>query len=203
MRCDDLTRELASPTGVLDPAEMAGHLAACPACAERSRRAARFDRAWEATRPAGPSMDALDTLWAHASAALDARAIPAPATIPFERVARRRWAMAAFVAAQAAAVLVAGVVLLRAVGRDDPVEVADATPAQAPAVVGPVSLHLVLEPDEQLIVRLDEGNRPRVEKSTRPFDLDSSSLPADTPHDEVGAMEAAGSSWGPSVASTQ
>ena len=79
MRCEDLTRELASPTGALSSAQMAEHLAACPACANWSRRASHVDRIWEATRPVEPSMDALDVLWTRASLELDG--LKAPATV--------------------------------------------------------------------------------------------------------------------------
>ena len=49
MRCEDLTRELASPTGDLSSAQIAEHLAGCPSCAEWSRQAARFDRIFSPT----------------------------------------------------------------------------------------------------------------------------------------------------------
>ena len=104
--------------------EVAGHLAACPACAERSRRAAHLDRIWEATRPGRAGRrGAIDALWARASIALDAhqavaghgskirirRALPPPTG---------RWAKsAAFaLAAQAAAILAAALFLLRREG---------------------------------------------------------------------------------------
>jgi hypothetical protein len=126
MRCEDLTRELASPTGHLSQAEMAGHLADCPSCAEWSRRAAHFDQIWEATRPAEPSEANLDVLWASASAALDT-----PATLRLEGLTHRRrtWAKPAFIIAQAAAILAAAVFLFQQ-GPVEPVKIAGMEPVK-------------------------------------------------------------------------
>ena len=177
MRCEDLTRALASPTGAADPAEVAGHLAACPACAEWSVRAARFDRIWEATRPPEPSMDALDPLWARASAELDALGAPAP--LKLRRPARRRWAMAAFVVAQAAAILLAAVVLLRR----DP-----AGPDQLAGFAAP-EFALNVEPDVVATVRIGKQNEYRVEGDDLSYLYDSPSLPMETPKDLSDAVE--------------
>jgi len=113
MRCDDLTRELASPAGARPSSQMLEHLAACPSCARFSQSAAHLDRIWDATRPAEPSMDALEALWARASAELDR--IPAPATLKMTRPTRsraRRWGMVGLITAQAAAVLVGALILM-------------------------------------------------------------------------------------------
>src|SRR4051794_17267390 len=106
MRCDQVTRELATPTGLPGPDDLAAHLAACPSCASWSRRAALLDRAWEQTRPDDLPAEALDALWARAAIALDAP----PAAIPMPRRPGRRWARVAIGLASAAAVL--GPVLL-------------------------------------------------------------------------------------------
>ena len=178
MRCEDLTREIASPTGALDPAAMAGHLAACPACDEWSRRAEKLDRIWEATRPSGPSMDAMDALWARASAELDARKA-APAMLRLDRPGRRRWAMAGLVLAQAAAVLVAAAVLLRH----------DAGRPIAVAVREPDLLDLKVEPDMLPTVRIGKDNGVRVETDDFSYPFDSPSLPPETPKDLFDAAE--------------
>ena len=65
MQCDEVVRELAAPTADRDPAEMADHLAGCPACAEWARRAETLDRLWDATRPVEPSAAAWDAVWAN------------------------------------------------------------------------------------------------------------------------------------------
>jgi hypothetical protein len=190
MRCEDLTRELASPTGALSPAQMAGHLAVCPACAEWSRRASQVDRIWEATRPVEPSMDALDALWAHASLELDGLKA-APATLKFERRNTRR-AMVSFLA-MAAAILVAAVVLLQRDGVKR-VEVAVKTPATVEAKE-PELLDLKVEPDVLAVVRIGKDNAIRIEKDDLSQLYNSPSLPVATPHDEIDSMEATGSSW--------
>jgi hypothetical protein len=58
---------------------MAAHLAACPACAEWARRAGSLDRLWEATRPAEPSSEAWDAVWAQIAPTL-----PGHAAVPYE-----------------------------------------------------------------------------------------------------------------------
>jgi hypothetical protein len=175
MRCQDLNRELMTPTGTLSPGEMADHLATCRACAERSRRSDRFDRIWEATRPPEPSTQALDTLWARASAALDA---PEPAVIPFPkaRTGRSRWAVVAFLAAQAATVLVAASFLFRNdVGNDG--QVASASLAMVVANV-----------DQTLIVRIDDDGH-RVENLDDSQQFAFASMADATPHDVFSALE--------------
>ena len=118
MRCEDLTRELASPTGHLSQAEMAGHLAHCPSCAEWSRRAAHFDQIWEATRPSEPNEATLDALWASASVAIDAQLVPSTLRLEGPTHRRRSWMKAAFRVAQAAAILLAAVFLFRQVASE-------------------------------------------------------------------------------------
>src|SRR5262245_38463528 len=137
MRCDEVIRELAAPTADRDRAELADHLAGCMACAEWSRRAEGLDRLWEETRPAEPSPEAWDAVWAHIAQALpcpvparpeDSMMVgaapsrngsgprvlvhpapePMPAPAPRSRGRGRRFAAVGLVGlAQAAAVLVA------------------------------------------------------------------------------------------------
>ncbi len=189
MRCDDVTRELATPSGDLDPADLAGHLASCASCAGWASRASDLDRIWEATRPAEPSADALDALWAHASAALDART--APATLRFEAPGRpRRRAALAFALASAAAVLFAASALFRDRAPDAP-KVADNQVASPPvrATAPPPSVVKVnVDVDQIAIVRIGEGG-PRVEILDETPLFASSSLADDTPHDRFNAWE--------------
>jgi hypothetical protein len=71
MQCDKVIRELAVPTDDRDPASLAEHLAECPSCAVWADRAARFDRLWEATRPAEPNSETWDAVWAHVAHGVD------------------------------------------------------------------------------------------------------------------------------------
>ncbi len=183
MRCDDVTRELATPTGRLDPSDLAGHLASCASCAEWSRQASRLDRIWEATRPAEPSADALDALWAQASAELDAR--PVPDTIRFEgSTRRRRWATVAFGLASAAALLVAALPLLR-VQAPQPIQIAKTVTPPSPS---PALVKVTVGVDQVAIVRIgDEGHRVEILDEAPLFA--SSSMADDTPHDRFNAWE--------------
>jgi hypothetical protein len=190
MRCEDLTRELASPTGGASPADIAGHLAACPSCAEWSRRAARFDQIWEATRPPEPSSGAMDALWARASAALDE--VPSPATLRLEGPARRRWGWAkpAFAVAQAAAVLVAALFLLRQ-AQDAPV----ASPKLP--IKAPVAVNVTVDLDQYAIVRLDKDDGLEVEVHEEAVRAASTSIPYGTQHEFFNEVEGMASNpWG-------
>jgi hypothetical protein len=171
MRCEDVSRELAAPTGLPTPAEMADHLASCPGCAERSRRSARLDRIWEATRPPEPSIEALDALWARASTALDA---PRSAVIPFQKAPARRgrWAVVAFLAAQAATVLVAASFLFR-----NDAKVAAEPPAKVTANI-----------DQSVVVRIDDVAY-RVEFLDDSEQFAHSSMADATSHDIFNALE--------------
>jgi len=72
MRCNEVVREMAVPTGSLEPAAIDEHLARCPACAAWAERAKGLDRLWKATRPSEPTADAWDSLWAGLNTSLDA-----------------------------------------------------------------------------------------------------------------------------------
>jgi hypothetical protein len=74
MRCDEVIRELAVPTDDRDRTALAEHLAGCPSCAAWSRRAAMLDRLWDATRPAEPSPEAWDAVWANINRSLESPA---------------------------------------------------------------------------------------------------------------------------------
>jgi hypothetical protein len=130
MRCEDVIRELAAPTGAPDPAAMAQHLAGCSECSGWARRAALLHALWEATRPPEPSPEVWDSVWANISRQLEdpaAVAARTPATAwpsrnsrsskvlahpaPWHPAApRRTWRLAAITVlglAQAAAILIA------------------------------------------------------------------------------------------------
>ena len=192
MRCEDLTRELASPTGGFTRAELAGHLASCPACAEWSRRAAHFDEIWEATRPLEPSPEALDALWARASVDLEFR--KAPSKLKFvQSPRRRRWDLAAFAVAQAAALLVAGMILLRA-DRDKTGDIAVLEATQAEAVVDatqvePTFLEMNVEDNVLTTVHLDKVNGVTVETDDLSDLYTSSAIPAGTLKDMADEAE--------------
>ncbi len=191
MRCEEVTRELAAPTGLADPAALAGHVASCPGCAEWSRRSARLDRIWDATRPAAPSADAMEALWLGASAALDAsktlRLLDADRARARSRTRGRRWVLAVvgLGVAQAAALLL---VTLSAIRRDrapDRVAVVAPSPSPAPAPAPP---RVTAEVDQTLIVRIGpEGHHvDRLEETTVGFSLADA-----TPHDVFSAVESA------------
>lgn len=107
-RCDEVTRALAAP-GELSPDVVAEHLAACPRCAAWSERDAALTRLWDATRPADPGPAAWDAVWARVADRLDAapeaETRPVPDVVPLP--SRFRLGVYAFIAAQAAAILVA------------------------------------------------------------------------------------------------
>ena len=108
MRCTEVIRELAAPTGTLSPEGLAAHLSGCPKCASENGRQARLEQLWAATRPAEPPAAVWESVWAKVSEA--AEAAPAP-VLRFPAAGRSRpWKRVAIVAlgfAQAAAVLAA------------------------------------------------------------------------------------------------
>jgi len=63
MRCDDVIRELSRPGAPGDNEALSGHLAHCGRCAAEAARVRRFERLWEATRPADPPEVAWDRAW--------------------------------------------------------------------------------------------------------------------------------------------
>src|SRR6516162_799141 len=112
MRCTDLIQELATLRGEVIPGAAAEHLASCPSCAAWVEQKHRLDRLWEATRPDEPPAAAWEAVWSRVTEAADAP--PAP---PLRLVAPthpwRRAAIAAMVIAQAAAILLGAMLLLR------------------------------------------------------------------------------------------
>ncbi len=114
MRCHEVVREIAAPTGILDASGLAEHLARCPRCASWAEHAARLDRLWEATRPAEPSGGNWESTWAGVSRAIDRASTPDPAPLrPGQPRPWRRSTLVAFGLAQAAAILIVVGVLSR------------------------------------------------------------------------------------------
>jgi len=71
MLCDDVIRKLTEAGSPPDEPALAEHLAGCSDCAAWLDRAQRFEKLWDATRPAEPSPHAWDALWSTVSAQLD------------------------------------------------------------------------------------------------------------------------------------
>ncbi len=122
MRCEEVIRELSTPTGRHEPAQVAGHLAGCPRCAAWAERSERLDRLWAATRPADPPAFEFDRLWAGVTASLESGVEPEFGIEPevgedrhLVAAPRRgfRWGGVVGVLAAAAAVLIAGLLTFR------------------------------------------------------------------------------------------
>jgi hypothetical protein len=71
MQCDEVIKELATPTDHQDATALARHIAGCPACAGWANRAVQLDRLWEATRPAEPTPEVWEAVWARIATSLD------------------------------------------------------------------------------------------------------------------------------------
>ena len=99
--------------------------------------------------------------------------------------------MAAFALAQAAAILVAALFLLRREGQVEPVPLeVVAKPAVAkPADETPEFLNLVVGFDQTAVVRIGKDDEPRVEMLDQAHLFASSLIPDVTPHDEYNAWE--------------
>jgi hypothetical protein len=154
MRCRDVTRELAAPSGAIDSDALARHLAACPDCAAWSDRAERFDRLWEATRPAEPSAEAVDAMWARLCHALD-EAPALPSAHPASVRARWSWAIALVGLAQAAAVLLA--VWLAAFPRTPEIAKAPEPSQSAPAEIALADEPIDIEAGQVVFIRIEDG----------------------------------------------
>lgn len=108
MRCNEVVRELAAPTGALDASGLAEHLARCPRCTSWAEDAARLDRLWEATRPPEPAGGNWERTWAGVSRALDrASTLDLAPMRPGGPRPWRRSTLLAFGLAQAAVILIA------------------------------------------------------------------------------------------------
>lgn len=162
MRCVDVIRELAAPTG-RQSSEIGAHLEQCPRCATWAERDARLGRLWEATRPPELSLDAWERIWARASNELDAAEAPVQPTAVIGRLgAWKRVAMPLFAVAQAAAILV-GFALLAERGPGQP--------AAAPRVQGAVAENETVVPkfdvDSDQMVLIDMDRQSAVDVTSR------------------------------------
>lgn len=155
MRCDDVARELAVPTGDISPAALARHVAACPACADERAAAERFDQVWAATSPPHPPAGVFDRIWASVVRN------DAPVLLSLgARRPRRSWlvpVLGTVVVAQAAALLLAFNLALRS---DPPTAdhalrlVSDPPPADA------VDVRFDIEPGQTIMIELSpQGER--------------------------------------------
>jgi hypothetical protein len=111
LRCDQAIRELTASADVDANPALAAHIASCPDCAAWAEDGARLLRDWHATRPAEPTTEVWDALWARVCAQPDAPAAstarPDVIAMP-ERPSRRNQAAVVVLGlAQAAAVLAA------------------------------------------------------------------------------------------------
>ena len=71
MQCDEVIKELATPTDHRDSTALADHIAGCPVCADWAICAVQLDRLWEATRPIEPTPGVWDAVWARMASSLD------------------------------------------------------------------------------------------------------------------------------------
>jgi hypothetical protein len=181
MNCDEVIRELAVPTSDCDSTALAKHIASCSTCAEWSRRAGQLDRLWELTRPAEPSTEVWDSLWARITASLDTptRAETARTSLPLvhgrngtpvkidghvpdpqsSRSSRRWLAIGLIGLAQAAAVVLA-VTLTRPFSAKSP-----PTQAGSSVAVDPNTVYLEIEEGHLAVIRWD-GPSGKVEDRT-------------------------------------
>jgi hypothetical protein len=154
VRCADVARELAVPTGDVDGSVLAEHLASCPRCAALSAQAERLHEVWEITRPHQPT-GGFDALWARVRRALDTP----QRTLSFSeaRPHRRRWMIAAAGLAQAAVLLVAVFVLFPRGGGQAPNEERNANTTIAQAAPAPVTKPSDLPETPLPRIDIDEG----------------------------------------------
>ena len=131
-------------------ADLAEHLAACPACAAWAENHAAVTRLWEATRPIEPSPAAWDDVWAGVTARLDAQPQD---VISFTSNSRRPFRGPAVRAAQAAAVVAALVLGWVQFGRPTPGD------REAPTVAAHSPVHGEVEIATGEVVMLrDDGH---------------------------------------------
>lgn len=168
MRCDTVIHELATPSGAIDRSAMADHIAGCSRCAAFAAQGEQLQRVWDLTRPAEPSAEAFDSLWANVVSAVDSGQ---PATIAIQAARPwRRWGVVAMVTAQAAALLLAAGSALRTHPREvrppaEPVSVAVASNSNASSPL----LDFTAEEGTTLIITLDglAGDTPQVRVTDR------------------------------------
>lgn len=184
MHCADVTRELAVPTGTLDPNGLARHLESCSACAGEAEKARLLDQVWDATRPAEPADEVWDEVWSGVTQAADATHLASPATIPLKPALERQgsprrvsW-LGILAVAQAAALLVAVGLLIRRGQAEGPAVAATPAPPSA-------SFAFKLDPGQTVFLELDEQGGQIV---CRPNFVDTRELVAYDPDDADSSM---------------
>ncbi len=182
MRCKEVINELAAPTGELDSAALSAHLSKCGACADWAKQAARFDRLWEATRPAEPAAETWDAMWARiadhvdsapraASELASATALRAsangigtshrtePAIRPFaESGPARRWSWAAIGLiglAQAAGIVLAVGLALQGTGGDSHRHMIARAADSPSAIASPADSAIEIEEGSVVVIQMD------------------------------------------------
>jgi hypothetical protein len=110
MRCQDVTRQLATArfTATTPSSDLSAHVASCPSCAAFANEGSRLGAIWAETRLDEPTSARLDALWAEVSRGIAAESARS-GRISAGSANRRRWVVG-LVLAQAALVLVAGLV---------------------------------------------------------------------------------------------
>jgi len=150
MRCSEVIRSLSqSENGFdLDPV-VSDHLASCERCAEWAEDDSRLLRAWHASRPAEPSLEAWNTVWAGISEGLNASRHPHILTLPERPAASRRFCpgLVTLGFAQAAAILLAAIFLP---GRHP-------YPPSHPQPVPPELVAVEFEPGDLALIREKAG----------------------------------------------
>jgi hypothetical protein len=170
MRCVDVTRELSAPTGLVGSSALRDHLAGCPRCATWAEQSARVDRLWEATRPGELSDAAWDRIWSNVSEALD-RPLPALRLAPAAPRPWHRSALAAFVLAEAAAILLGFATLLRTTTGHRPPQAAPAgLAASAPADLAPEIVEI--DPEQVVLIHWDDRTVRALPQSVSPYSID-------------------------------
>lgn len=171
MRCDDVTRELAAPTGAPGAPALTEHLAGCARCASWAAQSGRLDRIWEATRPAELSDAAWDRIWSNVSETLDR---PRPASpLRLTGSGARPWhrsAVAVFVLAEAAAILLGFATLLQTTTGQR------TSPRPEAPVLAEVPV-VQTEEGQIVLIHLDDHSVRDVAQNENPYAIDPFSLP--------------------------
>ena len=201
MQCNDVIRQLATPSDDQDSAALAEHLARCTACSNWAERAEQLDRLWLATRPPEPTPQAWEAVWGRIVESLDS-STPidfehSPATIvlragstpedarttsqPFHSSRRRLWSfatIATFGLAQAAAVLLVVAVAWQALPLTQNGQIATNPDSAVSKVASPATEGALLSVDIEegnLVVIRSEGQKPEVlvlTSESSPFGID-------------------------------
>lgn len=100
MRCSEVARELAVPTGEISREDLAAHLRDCGGCSARAEAERSFDGLWAANRPPVPSDRVRDAMWARIE---EARSADLEPTVTIRQ--GFRWRTPVWMSAAAAALI--------------------------------------------------------------------------------------------------